>query len=170
MGLFLSGPPQSHVLDVFHFPTYLESWSPIRHRQFAITSLPLYRTRRFRADIIDHTVHTAYLVYNAARDSRKQIVRELRPIRRHPIKTVDRTKSDNIFVRPLIAHDADGMYGQEHSQCLPERIIRACNPDFFEKDLIRFTKEIEFFQCHIADDANSKPRTRKRMTIDKFFG
>src|SRR5205807_2553750 len=132
-------------------------------------SLPLDRCRGLRADIIDDSRNAFYFIGNSAGNRCEKIMREARPVRSHAVHATDGAEGADIIVRALIAHHADRLHRKQDDECLPCRVIKIRGAKLFDEDRVGVAQQIELFLRDVADDADGKPRSGKRMTVDEML-
>src|SRR5713101_4853228 len=77
------------------------------NRQSEIASLPLDRAGRFAGDVEHHAVDALDFVANAVGNAREQFVGDAHPVCSHAVLTFHDPQGDRVFVRSLVAHNAD---------------------------------------------------------------
>src|SRR5688572_6601492 len=84
---------------------------------------PLDRGRRLGRNVVDDSIDAAHFVDDAGRDGREDVVRQPRPVGRHPVETLHRTDRHGVFVGPGVAHHTDALHWQQHGKALPQPLI-----------------------------------------------
>src|SRR5450756_1078855 len=74
-----------------------------------------------------------------------------------------------IGICPLIAHHTDAAHRQQHGKALPDLGVQACSLDLADHDLIGFLQNRNSLCRDFAQNANCKPRTRKRLSSENIF-
>ena len=72
-----------------------------------IQSFPFDRAWRLAGDVVTDAVDAFDFVADATRNACQQFVRKPNPVGSHSILTFNDSKHDRVFVRSLVAHDAD---------------------------------------------------------------
>src|ERR1051325_3764486 len=93
------------MLSEFYFP-----WCDCGNRLQG-GSFPFNRARRFRADVIDDTVHALNFGNDAAGHTRQHLVRQPRPISRHAIHARNGANRNHALVSALVAHHSHARNG-----------------------------------------------------------
>ncbi len=75
--------------------------------QSKIASFPLDRAGRFAGDVEDHAVDALDFVADAVGNAREQFVGDAHPVCSHAVLTFHDPQGDRVFVRSLVAHNAD---------------------------------------------------------------
>src|SRR5207248_1129099 len=92
-------------------------------RQSKIASFPLDRAGRFAGDVEDHAVDALDFVADAVGNAREQFVGDAHPVCSHAVLTFHDPQGDRVFVRSLVAHNADRLYWEQHRKRLPDFVI-----------------------------------------------
>src|SRR6266545_165071 len=136
----------------------------------AATSLPLDRSGRLRAHVVDDAIYARHLVADAARDSRQDIMGKGEPVSSHAVRACDCAKTKNILVGSLVAHHSHAAYRQQHGERLPNRVVQSRGPNFLEVDRISLAKDVELRLGHITQHAYRETWPREWMAANHFFG
>src|SRR6266404_897639 len=80
-------------------------------RQSKMNSLPLDGAGRFAGDVVTDAVDAFDFVADPGRNACQQFVRKPDPVGSHAVLTFDDPKDDRVFVRSLVAHDANRLHG-----------------------------------------------------------
>ena len=66
-------------------------------------------------------------------------MREVKPVRRHPVATGDGPERDHIFVCSGVPHDANGPHGEQYRERLPDVVVETGAPNLLIiKDRIKY--------------------------------
>src|SRR5262245_10393004 len=85
----------------------------------------------------------------------------------HAVRRCHRTQAYDIFVGAIIAHDADRFHRQQYGKGLPDVVILAGPPDFFDVDLIGEPQDVQFLFRDRAGAADRQSRPWKWMPADE---
>src|SRR5690606_35462587 len=134
------------------------------------TLLPLDGGGGFAADVVADPVDPTNLVDDAIGDPRQHLVGEPRPIGGHGILTRDRTNRQRVLVRPAIAHYADALHRQEHTEHLPQLAVETRLADFLDDDGVGFAQHVAPRLGDLAQHPHGQPGPREGMAPDHVFG
>ena len=71
--------------------------------------------------------------------------------------------------RSLIAHNSDTSHIGEPGEILSDTPVQSCVGDLFSVDRICILHDLDLLRGHLADDTDSKSRSREGLTEYKVF-
>ena len=93
--------------------------------------------------------------------------RELEDVGGHAVRRGHRAQSEDGFIGPRIAHDANGVDRQKDGESLPDGVVEAGGADFFQPDGVGPLEDGDLLRRHLAWDADGKTWPGKRMATDE---
>ena len=76
----------------------------------------------------------------------------------------------HLLVRPLVAHDTDGLDGQQHCERLADLVIQACLADLGNVDVVGLLQNLDLLACNGAENTDSETGAGEGVTLDKVGG
>ena len=95
---------------------------------------------------------------------------KLRTIRRHEVLALHRPQRDDLLVRPLVAHDADGLHGQEHREGLRDLVVEVRLADLFDVDDVGVLEDGDLGAGDGAEDADRETWSGEGVALDEWSG
>src|SRR5260370_33788226 len=96
-----------------------KSVAPIFYGFYFLHFYPLFPFNRggwLRGDIVDHAIDARYLIDDAVRDTRQQLVGQARPVGGHKVAGGDGSHSPKVGIGAEIAHHTHALYRRETRQ------------------------------------------------------
>ena len=135
----------------------------------AYNLLKLNRSRRLTSQIIEYPVDSLNLIYDSRHYGLQHLKRNICAFCGHEINSLHGTKRNGIIVRSLIAHNADTAHVCEGGKILVDVAVETSFCNFFTVNRICILHDADFFSGYLADDTNSKSRTREWLTEYEVF-
>ncbi len=129
---------------------------------------PLNSSRRLRSNIIDNSVDVVDLIAEAVRNTSEDIIRDTSPVSSHKVVSSNGTDSDEVVVGTVVAHNADSTHIGENGEELFELVFDTALADLITENSVSFLKDFYFFLSDLADYADTKTRTRERLSPNEF--
>src|SRR6185312_9876869 len=85
------------------------------------------------------------------------------PIRGHGVRRFHGANDARLFVRAIVAHDADALHREEHGEHLPEGVVEAGGADLVADDLVRLAEYLEPRLRYLAQTADREAGARERV-------
>src|ERR1035438_7137210 len=133
-------------------------------------SLPLNRPRRFRRDVVDHSVHALYLIHDPRGHGLEHFMRERNPVGRHAVFGTHSADGAGVRVSAHVAHHTDGHHWQQHSKRLPDLVVEAGFFDLADHNVITLAQQREALGSDFSEYAHCEARPRKRLALENLLG
>ena len=127
--------------------------------------LILNSCRRFTRNIIQHPIHVPYFINDSVGNLFQNRERNLCPVCSHKVSRLNGTKSYCVIVCSAVTHNAYASHVRKRCKVLVNLTVKTCVCNLFAENRISITENVKFFLRQIAYDANSKPRSRERLTV-----
>ncbi|CAM2159526.1 Cytosine deaminase [Paraburkholderia tropica] len=102
----------------------------------------------------------------------EQLMRQMRPMRRHEVERLHSAQRDDILIRAAIAHHAHALHRQEHRECLARQLVPRLAgflvdgvPQRLDEDRVRAAQQIREIALHFAENPHAQTRARERVAI-----
>lgn len=123
-----------------------------------------------RRDVICDTVDTRDLVRNARRDLPQYLGWEHEPVRGHEVFTLNRAKSDDLFIGALVTLYTDGMYRQQHCKRLADLLVQTGCTDFFDVDFVGMLQDAHLLARYRPENTDREPRAGEGVALYEMGG
>src|SRR5918998_3669704 len=135
-----------------------------------LTSFPLYGARRLARDVQGDAVDAGDFVDDAVGDLLQEVVGQAGPVCGHRVVGGDGPDHHGVGVGSRVAHDADGMYGRQHGEALPQLAVEARVSYLVLQHGVGLAEDPEPLCGDVAYNPDREPRSRERLPPDEPFG
>ena len=126
---------------------------------------PLNSCRWFRGDVVADAVDMVNLVDDADGNLVENLVRDSCPVSGHEVGGCNAAECEGIIVGSEVAHNAYGAHVCQNCEVLVNRLVQTSFSDLVAEDEVSFAQNIQFFLGDVADNTDSKTRTREWLTV-----
>src|SRR5690606_33821347 len=128
--------------------------------------LPLYGGGRLRRNVVGHARDARDLVEDPVGDVLQEVVRQVRPARRHEVHRLDGAQGNHVVVAAGVALDAHGPDRQEDGEGLADVVVEVVDAQLLDEDGIRLPQAVRVLLLHFAQDAHAEAGTGEGMALE----
>ena len=137
----------------------------------SLPSLPLYRRRWLRRDVVADAVDALHLVDDVVRDLCQEVVGQVRPVGCHGIGAGDGSERYGIVVGALVAHHADAPHvGEQDGACLPYLVVETPVAQGLDEDVVGLLQDAHLLGRDSTEDTDGQAGTGEGMAAYEVLG
>ena len=127
---------------------------------------PLDGGGRLGGDIVDDAVNAFDFIDDPAGNAVQDFVGQLVPVGGHAVETLNGAHGDDVFVGPVVAHNADGLDRQQHGEVLPDIEVIFHFQNFLADAQIGKLEQFDAFPGDLAKNAYGETGAGEGLAVD----